>query len=61
MTTVLEKKVVISAEDLTGNAFAGIEKRIDLLSKASKRLSGGISGRWTSSAAACRISATTKI
>ena len=45
MTTVLEKKVVISAEDRTGSSFAGIERRIDLLSKASKRLSGGISGK----------------
>ena len=45
MTTVLEKKVVISADDLTGKAFAGIEKRVDLLAKASKRLSRGIGGK----------------
>jgi hypothetical protein len=45
MTTVLEKKIVIAADDLTGKAFAGIEKRIDALAKASKRLSGGIGGK----------------
>ena len=45
MTTVLEKKIVIGADDLTGKAFAAIEKRIDALSKASKRLSGGVAGK----------------
>jgi len=45
VTTMLKKEIVISADDLTGKAFAGIEKRIDALSKASKRLSGGIGGK----------------